>query len=101
VTCDPENSNYDAYEFGVESDTIKKNNHPVDVDEMVRGKALKKALEIINGERQGNTRRHSMTFDLWITDLAITSATLPSRWYFLLTWGPLTWRRQLSLNTNL
>jgi hypothetical protein len=33
-------------------DTIKKNNHPVDVDEMVRGKALKKALEIINGERQ-------------------------------------------------
>jgi hypothetical protein len=64
VTCDPENSNYDAYEFGVESDTIKKNNHDVDVDEMVRGKALKKALEIINGERQDSYGNPEDSFQL-------------------------------------
>lgn len=42
-----------------------------------------------------------MTFDLWITDLALTANTPASKWWHLLTWGPLTWRRQVSLNENL
>lgn len=45
-------------------DTIKKNNHDVDVDEMVRGKALKKALEIINGERQDSYGNPEDSFQL-------------------------------------
>lgn len=64
-----ENRMEDQAEY--KTDTIKKNNH--DVDEMVRGKALKKALEIINGERQDSYGNPEDSFKLiakyWTTFL--------------------------------
>ena len=42
-----------------------------------------------------------MTFDLWLCDLAITACTPTSKWYFLLQWQPLTYARQVNLDTNL